>query len=739
MYFSMKNLIFILMSFSCTGLLAQEFPIATGSYSQTYPSAVFANDIYFNTFLDKSGGSYNYGFHGKLIETDGNVLPQDIQIIPPISYLSFMHEIIRGQDEYLFVWSRGVSIYDRDAYGQRVGDDGYSTGSLIPLSIGNVESASFVEAAFDGENYLAIWQEGLPDNGAVIRAQFLNQQGQLIGNNFSVRPDGLGSNVAQIYPDVEFNGEHYLVVWDDNRNGNRDVYGQFVSVTGELIGGDFAISTHVTDQMLVQLAFGGQNFYAVWADERLSSNDNSIYGQLISADGALIGENLVISPQTNSEGRSWPDVAASNGEYLVVWDQEWLEYKEGYDSREFTRGIKYQFAGVEMPRPTVWYDIYARKISFQGEYASDEMAICTAEYHQQDCDVISDGADFLVSWSDSRNNNMYYDIYGYIVEGSELPIPPVLTPQEMDFVNMEQIENGQDFSVMNPNSFPVNIDTVYFATSGDRIWYLTDPVNFPLTIHADSLVSMTLTMMLPAGNALAKSFETDTMIVEAMDTELELLLNIHDALLDSIQTPKMTLSRDSLYFQTVNQAIEGLSFDMSNLHYAGLAISGFEITGAYGLWEVIPDEELPYAIGFMDTLNFHVLSNLPVVPDFEPDEMGIDTLWFDSWGFQWEPFLIYYETAVIDSLWTHVPQIPKAGQMQIHPNPATDIVFLQLPGGQTVLKVEILDVDGKIVKSMDAANSIRAYPVELSGLKSGLYLLRVISPGKTYTHKLVIQ
>lgn len=84
-------------------------------------------------------------------------------------------------------------------------------------------------------------------------------------------------------------------------------------------------------------------------------------------DGTLIGDNLVISPQTNSEGRSWPDVAASNGEYLVVWDQEWLEYKEGFDSRDFTRQIKYQFAGIETPRPTVWYDIYARKISFQGE------------------------------------------------------------------------------------------------------------------------------------------------------------------------------------------------------------------------------------------------------------------------------------------------------------------------------------------------------------------------------------
>lgn len=304
---------------------------------------------------------------------------------------------------------------------------------------------------------------------------------------------------------------------------------------------------------------------------------------------------------------------------------------------------------------------------------------------------------------------------------------------------MGQIEEGQEFSVMNPNSFPVDIDSVYFASSGDRTWYLTEPVNYPVTIYADSLVSMTLTMLLPAGNAPAKSFETDTMIVEVMDTELELLLNIHEALLDSIQTPKMTLSQDSLYFQTVNQAIGGLSFDMSNLHHAGLTISGVEVAGPYGLWEVIPEEDLPYSIGFLDTLNFHVMSTIPVVPDFEPDEMGIDTLWFDSWGFQWDPFLIYYETAVIDSIWTQMAETPEKEKMRIHPNPASEIVIVEFPDYQSVSKIEILDVEGKIVKSIDVASGFRLYPVALSDLKTGLYLIKVFAREEIYFRKLVVQ
>ncbi|QXE91490.1 putative Ig domain-containing protein [Geomonas subterranea] len=39
------------------------------------------------------------------------------------------------------------------------------------------------------------------------------------------------------------NNSRYLVVWTDSRSGSGQIYGQFVSMTGTLIGGNFAIST----------------------------------------------------------------------------------------------------------------------------------------------------------------------------------------------------------------------------------------------------------------------------------------------------------------------------------------------------------------------------------------------------------------------------------------------------------------------------------------------------------------
>lgn len=734
----MKNILPIILALLSLPMFAQEFPIATGAYSQTYPSAAFANGKYYDAFLDKSTGSSSYGFHGKFIEQDGTVLPDDIGIINPTYNLSFMHEIIWGQTNYLFVWSRGVSGYDRDAYGQLVGEDGYPEGNFFAVSVGNTESASFVEAAFDGVNYFVVWQEGLPNSGSLIRAQFVSQEGQLIGNNFSVRPEGLSGDVSQIYPDVEFDGEKYLVVWDDNRSGNRDVYGQFVSVDGELLGDDIAIANNNADQLLVQLAFGGSNFYAVWADERLSSNDKSIYGQLIGLDGELLGENLVISPQTNSEGRTWPDVAASNGEYLVVWDQEWLEYKKGMDSTDDTEALKYEAAGVELHRPTVWYDIYARKISFQGEVASDEMAICTVDYHQQDCDVISDGEDFLVSWSDSRNGNQYYDIYGYIVEGSEMPLLPVISPDTINFVNMNQFFiGGEDFSIFNPNDVEISIDDIYFNADEGKYWYLTENITYPLLIDGGATVELTVNLDLPVGGNLLRSFDTDTLIAQTMNSEVMLMLNIDEALIDTIYTTKKEYTLDSLYFHTVDQAIFGQSFGIINRHWPGVYISSVWTSGPYGYWEISSEYALPFTIYMGDTLDFHVSTMLPVLNEFMPDETAVDTLWFASYGKIVYSFPIYYETAVLDSIWTSIDDQSLESSPVIFPNPASQFINVTLQENEIIEKVEFLDFKGSMLKSFNADSYGKTLNTHY--LKNGMYLLRVYTNKKIYTDKIIIK
>jgi len=67
--------------------------------------------------------------------------------------------------------------------------------------------------------------------------------------------------------------------------------------------------------------------------------------------------------------------------------------------------------------------------------------------------------------------------------------------------------------------------------------------------------------------------------------------------------------------------------------------------------------------------------------------------------------------------------------LNIYPNPASDILFVS----QDVDEVAIFDVTGKLVLKEFNNNSIN-----ISTLNSGLYIVKTISEGKNYEHKIQI-
>ncbi|MDY6916273.1 MAG: carboxypeptidase regulatory-like domain-containing protein, partial [Candidatus Cloacimonadota bacterium] len=418
----MKKTLILLTLLTFAFLYAQEFPIATASYSQTTPEVVFSGEQYFTVFLDKPS-SYDYQFKGVFIESDGTVDNQQHQLTVSHNAMSHMEDIGWGGENYLLAWARQRSPYDytTDSYGIIIDSDGDPIGTQFAISIGNTDNCNFIKIAYDGNNFLVIWQEGLPTQGARIRGQLVSPNGDLVGPNFDIRPASLSESDSQIYPDLLFNGSEYVVVWDDDRNGNRDIYMQFVGTDGSLIGEDIQISTDTADQLLVQAAYNGTNYFLVWRDERDSSNDGSIYGQVVDSEGNLIGENIAISITENSEGRSWPDVAANSSQFLVSWEQEFStkNNKQIIVSKE--KEFIYQMVGEDLDRPVIWQDVWGRKVQSDGNMPEGAFPICDEEYHQEAVCVTSDNSDFLVTWQDSRNENQYSDIYGIIIEGEATP------------------------------------------------------------------------------------------------------------------------------------------------------------------------------------------------------------------------------------------------------------------------------------------------------------------------------
>ncbi|MBU5636132.1 Ig domain-containing protein [Geomonas sp. Red69] len=78
------------------------------------------------------------------------------------------------------------------------------------------------------------------------------------------------------------NNSRYLVVWTDSRNGYGQIYGQFVSMTGTLIGGNFPISTHTpnvdinqNDPDLIYDEVTGK-FVVAWIDTTIHDTDANV-------------------------------------------------------------------------------------------------------------------------------------------------------------------------------------------------------------------------------------------------------------------------------------------------------------------------------------------------------------------------------------------------------------------------------------------------------------------------------
>src|SRR6185503_98267 len=73
---------------------------------------------------------------------------------------------------------------------------------------------------------------------------------------------------AQVTPSIAFGGDQFLVVWNDNRHLNYDVYGSRVSTAGNVLDpGGIAICIRTNVQALARVASDNSNFLVVWEDQ----------------------------------------------------------------------------------------------------------------------------------------------------------------------------------------------------------------------------------------------------------------------------------------------------------------------------------------------------------------------------------------------------------------------------------------------------------------------------------------
>ena len=105
-----------------------------------------------------------------------------------------------------------------------------------------------------------------------------------------------GTSGDQRFPWVDYNEStnEYLVLWQDKRSGNDDIYGSRMDRNGNKLGSDIAVSTASGHQQRVLVKAGGGGYLALWHDLRnQGTNGADIYGAWIAGDGTVGAEMAV--------------------------------------------------------------------------------------------------------------------------------------------------------------------------------------------------------------------------------------------------------------------------------------------------------------------------------------------------------------------------------------------------------------------------------------------------------------
>ena len=349
---------------------------------QVSPSVVFGGTDYLVVWEDHRRPPYS-DIHGTRVATSGTVLdPSGIDICMATYWQKSPFVAFDGTN-YLVVWEDGrVGPYD--IYGTRVNQSGVVLDSSgIAISTGWYYQYSPC-VAFDGTNYLVVWQDGRSITEYDIYGTRLDKLGIVVDSldiPISTAPS------PQEFPAVAFDGINYLVAWDDQRNGNYDIYGARVDQDGVVLDSSgIGVATGFSRwERAPWVAFDGTNYLVVWSDAY--SGTTSIYGTRVDPSGTVLDTSGIFISVFDSW--VWGPCVASNGaDYLIVWSHRdsWSED-----------------------------DIFGARVNQSGAVLDPSgIAISTAANMQEHPSVAFDGNNYFVVWQDRRSDLI--DIYGARVD-----------------------------------------------------------------------------------------------------------------------------------------------------------------------------------------------------------------------------------------------------------------------------------------------------------------------------------
>jgi hypothetical protein len=298
------------------------------------------------------------------------------------------------------------------------------------------------QICFDDEGgVIIVWEDNRSNWD--IYAQKIDSNGKTLwDDNGTVICNTTGD---QISPKLCYDGSGgAIITWQDNRDGNGDIYIQRINSTGDVIWNENGniVCNEVKDQVLPQICCdAGANAIITWSDNR---TEWDIYAQKISPDGVyqwddngtvICNESSIQDlPELCSDGLggaiiTWEDNRTEwdiyaqkiSGAGITLWDNNGTVVCNASDQQIFPKICCDRYAGAVITwkdNRTNW-DIYAQKINLTGDVIWDNngIVVCNDSSEQSAPQMCCDPfGSAIITWSDNRN--AVSDVFGQMVNPS---------------------------------------------------------------------------------------------------------------------------------------------------------------------------------------------------------------------------------------------------------------------------------------------------------------------------------
>jgi uncharacterized protein YjdB len=333
-------------------------------------------------------------------------------------------------------WTDNHNLAVNQAYGQTVTSAGVN-GTATAIGTGN-NRESAVAIGVGGTNTGLFWRDSR-GNPSIYFVRYDSTGTALDTTGKAVQAATTGSQ--QTPAATADLGGNTLVVWADTRGGsNNDVYAARVDLsTGTTLDASgIAISSGANDQLVPAVASNGSVALVVWQDLRNGNFD--IYGALVNSSGAIVANDIAVSVGTGAQDAPAVTWDPTSSQFIVIWQDNRSGTFEIMGARVDATGAVLDSAGVgplvssaagqdsaaiassATESLAIWHDgTHVRGTRLSGGSAltvldTAGLALSSTSSNQMNPKVGMLGSGYVVVWADDRAGNQ--DIYGQLVATS---------------------------------------------------------------------------------------------------------------------------------------------------------------------------------------------------------------------------------------------------------------------------------------------------------------------------------